>query len=105
MIVTVTTERDGHVSYSSETALRYAVTRFVDDARATQMIIDARPSRADFDEEDDMILPAPDRHVVCTSARQAWEEVRRVLHAGGHLELEARPRISADTEDSGTAAA
>jgi len=103
MTITAATERDGPVSFSSETALHRAVADFVQNTPGGRMVLDARPH---WDEvEDDTLLQEIDRHVVCRTPQQAWVEVRDLLDYGGHLEIQAPPQASveADLDDEDTA--
>ena len=88
MIITALTERDGHVSYSSDTALRREVANFIERGNGARMIVNARPSRAELDDDDEP-LQEIDRSVACSTLREAWAEVNLVLHHGGRLELRA----------------
>src|SRR6476620_11138478 len=81
MIITALTERDGHVSYSSETALRREVANFIERGDGARMIVNARPSRAELDDDDEP-LQEIDRSVACATLREAWAEVNLVLHHG-----------------------
>jgi hypothetical protein len=97
MIITALTERDGHVSYSSETALRREVANFIERGDGARMIVNARPSRAELDDDEEP-LEEIDRSVACATLREAWAEVSLVLHHGGHLELQALPPRPGDGE-------
>ena len=100
MTITGRTERDGYVSYSTETALQRAVTRFMDDPHGGRMILDARLSRAELDDDIDLVQEI-DRQVVCRTIQQAWAAVQPLLEFGGHLELDApaHPVAELDGDD------